>query len=106
MSTVQHTNNPGGPRVSPSHKTAPGALWADVLKTRASLVEQQRHPQSSSVPAARLALVHALEAYFQSLLDRFRPIPRVLQDELRIQRALCQGPAVARHRSVAKPRRA
>lgn len=100
MSTLKHTNNPGEVRSSPSHDRRPGTLWTELLSTRASLVEQQRHPQSSSVPEARLALVHALENYLQSLVDRSRPIPRVLQDELRLQRALCPGRDVAWSRPV------
>jgi hypothetical protein len=89
MPTVRRTSKPDESGIASSRKLAPDTLWAQVLTTRASLVARQQHPHSDSLTEARLAFVNALEAYSESLLDRFRPIPPALRDELRIQRALC-----------------
>src|SRR5438105_3058198 len=80
-----------------SQMTDPGALWAAVLRARRVLADQRRQPAGRSVTAAREGLLDALEAYAASLVAAGRPIPHLLQHELRIQRRTVRplnGPGV------------
>ena len=80
-----------------SQPIAPGALWAAVLHARRVLADQRRQPAGPSVTAAREGLLDALEAYATSLVATGRPIPHLLQHELRIQRRTVrplEGPGV------------
>jgi hypothetical protein len=67
----------------------PLVLWRQLLRAR-GLVAAQRHlPQTRLFAEARHQLLHALEAYVESLAGRGRPIPYALRDELRLQRLTC-----------------
>ncbi len=66
--------------------TTPTALWHRVLSARTALAQERHLPQRRLEPAARLALLDALEAYVKSLADRGHPVPYALRDELRLQR--------------------
>ena len=81
---VQRDRSPAPKR----HLTASG-LWEAVLSARAVWAHERHLPQRGSEPNARLALLHALEAYVESLDERGHPVPYALRDELRLQRLTC-----------------
>lgn len=60
-------------------------LWNTVVAARAVHAQQRQLPQTVSAMEARVGLLHALEAYAESLAERGWPIPYVIRDELRIQ---------------------
>ena len=76
---------------TPKRCLTPTGLWAAVLGARAALAHERHVPQRGLVPAARLALLDALESYVKSLDERGHPVPYALRDELRLQRLTSVG---------------
>lgn len=89
MSTrVPPADPPDGGTGTPT-KIAPMVLWNTVVAARATHAQQRQLPQSASAMEARVGLLHALEAYVESLAERGWPIPYAIRDELRIQQLSC-----------------
>jgi hypothetical protein len=72
---------------TPLQPTAHSAtLWDTVVQARAEVARQRGLPPGGALVSARAALLHALEAYVESLTQMGRPTPYALRDELRLQR--------------------
>lgn len=73
-----------------------GTLFADILAARAERRRQaaQKVFDPSAQGAALRESLRALEAYADALERRRWPVPRQIQQDIRLHRALCQ---VLRH---------
>lgn len=71
---------------APERGLTPTALWDRVLSARTALAQERHLPQRGLEPAARLALLDAVESYVKSLEERGRPVPYALRDQLRLMR--------------------
>lgn len=71
-----------------------GALFADIIAARAAQRRQaaQKGFDPSAQAAARRESLRALEAYADALERRCLPVPRQIQQDIRLHRALCQLP--------------
>ena len=79
------------PEQRPRQGSRPGSstaavLWQAVLSARADRAQLRKHPVPGRDAIAQTELLHALEAYMQSLQERGRPVPYGLRDELCIER--------------------
>lgn len=86
QSVVQFGRSP-----APARGLTARGLWEAVLSARAVWAQERHLPQRGLEPAARLALLDALEAYVKSLDERGHPVPYALRDELRLQRLTCRA---------------
>lgn len=71
-----------------------GSLFARILATRAAQRRQaaQKVNEPGAQAAARQDSLRALEAYADELERRHWPVPRQIQQDIRLHRALCQLP--------------
>lgn len=71
-----------------------GVLFADVLRARAEQRKQaaQKSFDAGALTAARRESLRALEAYADALERRRWPVPRQIQQDIRLHRALCKSP--------------
>lgn len=69
-----------------------GGLFADILAARAAQRKQsaQKVNDPSAQAAARRESLRALEAYADALEQRRWPVPRQIQQDIRLHRALCR----------------
>ncbi|TDC52020.1 hypothetical protein E1212_10465 [Jiangella ureilytica] len=71
-----------------------GALFAAILAARTAQRRQsaQKVNDPSAQAATRRESLRALEAYADALEQRCWPVPRQIQQDIRLHRALCRLP--------------
>jgi hypothetical protein len=79
------------------------ALWKDLLAARAEVSRRRRAPGRQALSQSHALLLAALEAYIACLVERDRPVPYALRDEVRLWRCAIQGDRLPRA-VVAPPR--
>ncbi|RYP83720.1 hypothetical protein EKO23_18355 [Nocardioides guangzhouensis] len=76
------------------------ALWKDLLAARAEVRRRRRSPGRQALSQSHVLLLAALEAYIACLVERDRPVPYALRDEVRLWRCAIQGDRLPRRAST------
>lgn len=103
MSAPERGSTAGGAGPAPERATASradglppplGALFAAILTARAAQRQQsaQKVNDPGALAAARRESLRALQAYADALEGRRLPVPRRIQQDIRLHRALCRLP--------------